>query len=171
MVAAAEEADLEAELAADEAPEADEPVVEALVWVGDAEPVRVVSVAVVVLLPLAAVPVLVSVELSVAFPDEAVDEEPAAVEEQATVAGRSVTPPPAQMPLATWIVVSWSAWEHLPATQQAMLLRKDLSEQMHWTLRPQLAGMELVAQDFAQSGRASRPWAEAVASRAAARAN
>jgi hypothetical protein len=29
-----------------------------------------------------------------------------------------------------------------------MLLRKDLSAQMHWTLRPQLAGMELVAQDF-----------------------
>lgn len=98
VVAAAEEADLEAELAADEAPEADEPVVEALVLVGEAEPVRVVSVAVVVLLPLAAVPV--SVELPVAVPDE----ELAAVEEQAMVAGRLVTPPPAQMPLATWIV-------------------------------------------------------------------
>ena len=95
VVAAAEEADLEAELAVDEAPEADEPVVEALVLVGAAEPVRVVSVAVAVVLPL----VLVSVELPVAVPAE----DPAAVE-QTTVAGRSVTPPPAQMPLATWRV-------------------------------------------------------------------
>lgn len=75
-------------------------MVEALVVVGEAEPVRVVWVAVAVVLPLAVVPVLVSVELPVAVPDE----EPAAVEEQTTVAGRSVTPPPAQMPLATWIV-------------------------------------------------------------------
>ena len=29
-----------------------------------------------------------------------------------------------------------------------MLLRNDLSAQMHWTLRPQLAGIELVAQVF-----------------------
>jgi hypothetical protein len=44
---------------------------------------------------------------------------------------------------------------------------KDESVQMHFMSRRQLAGMEFVAHDLAQSGRPSRPWAAAMLRQAA----
>ena len=97
VVAAAEEADWEAE---EEELEAAEPVVEALVLVAVTEPDRVVSVAV-----DWALPVLVSLVLPVVVPEAVpVAAVPVAVEapvEQVTALGISVTPPRAQIDLAT----------------------------------------------------------------------
>jgi hypothetical protein len=103
VVAAAEEADLEAD---EEALEAAVPVVEVPVLVAETEPDRVV------LVPVACeLPVLVSVELPVEVPEEvpvaaAEPEEEPADEVQEMVLGRSVTPPREQMPLATWRVAA-----------------------------------------------------------------
>lgn len=77
--------------------------------------------------------------------------------EQTTSVGRSVTPPRAQIDLATLMVVSWSALEHLSAMQQATSAKKDLDSQMHLKSMPQLWGIEPVAQDFEQSGRSPKP--------------
>lgn len=60
----------------------------------------------------------------------------------------------------------WSG-PHDWRTQQEIPEMKDVSVQMHFTSRPQLAGMEFVAHDLAQSGRPSRPWAAAMLRHAA----
>lgn len=130
---------------ADEAPF--EAVVEALV------PVTVVAPAVSV---SDLVPVSVELELElvlVLVPELELD----LLLEQTTSVGRSVTPPRAQIDLATLMVVSWSALEHLSAMQQATSARKDLDSQTHLKSMPQLWGIEPVAQDFEQSGRSPRP--------------
>lgn len=103
VVAAAEEAAEEAE---EEALEAADPVVEAPVLVAETDPDRVVLVAV-----DCALPVLVSVEVPVEVTEEvpvAEDEPEEDPEEevQEIVLGRSVTPPRAQIPLATWRVAA-----------------------------------------------------------------
>lgn len=101
---------------------------------------------------------------------DAVAAVPVAVEapvEQVTALGISVTPPRAQIDLATLRVVSWSSLEHLSAIQQDISAMKDLAVQMHSTSIPHFEGIASVAQLRAQSGRSPSPWAADAVRRAA----
>jgi hypothetical protein len=118
----------------------------------------------------ASVPVLVPVEELVEL-----ELELELLLEQVTSVGRLVTPPRAQIDLATlrvavtskeisWVcsigyfigcsiegfnhLLSWSALEHLSATQQETSFKKDLASQMHLKSMPHFAGMAPVAHSF-----------------------
>lgn len=114
------------------------------------EPLAVVVLEAVVVEVLPEVVVEVLSEVVAEAPEVEVLDAPVV---QATVLGRSVTPPAEQIALAAFRVSSCSAVVHLPTMQQAMSLRKLLLPQIQATSMPQLAGMALVAQVCAQVGR------------------